>query len=67
MFEEDKKVVKAWVCPGQGRLLKLADITLPPLTATMIEVRMIFCGLCHTDIHMKNNDWNISDYPLVLG
>lgn len=23
--------------------------------------------LCHTDIHMRDNDWGISDYPIVLG
>lgn len=24
-------------------------------------------GLCHTDIHMRDNDWGISDYPLLAG
>ena len=28
---------------------------------------MTHCGLCHTDIHMQNNDWGISNYPLVPG
>jgi len=25
------------------------------------------CGLCRTDINMRDNDWGNSDYPLVLG
>ncbi len=23
--------------------------------------------LCHTDIHMRDNDWGVTDYPVVLG
>lgn len=25
------------------------------------------CGVCHSDIHMVNDDWGISKYPLVPG
>jgi len=66
-FEEGPKVTEAWVCYEKGAPLKLAEIALPPLTATMIEVEMTHCGLCHTDLHMRDNDWGISDYPIVLG
>jgi Zn-dependent alcohol dehydrogenase len=24
-------------------------------------------GLCHTDIHMVNNDWDITGYPFIPG
>lgn len=24
-------------------------------------------GLCHTDIHMRDNDWGTSDFPVLLG
>jgi hypothetical protein len=32
-----------------------------------VEIDMTHCGLCHTDIHMRDTDWGIATYPLVLG
>ena len=41
-------VTQAYVCNGPGQDLHLQDITLPPLEATMVEIEMMCCGLCHT-------------------
>ncbi|MDX1961400.1 MAG: NAD(P)-dependent alcohol dehydrogenase [Leptospiraceae bacterium] len=30
-------------------------------------VKVETCGICHSDIHMIDNDWGISKYPLVPG
>ena len=32
-----------------------------------VEIDMKYNGLCHTDIHMRDNDWGITNYPLVAG
>jgi len=32
-----------------------------------IEIQITHNGLCHTDIHMRDNDWGVSTYPLVPG
>jgi uncharacterized zinc-type alcohol dehydrogenase-like protein len=32
-----------------------------------IEVAITHCGICHSDIHLIDNDWQISGYPLVPG
>ncbi len=32
-----------------------------------IEIQITHNGLCHTDIHMRDNDWDVSTYPLVPG
>src|ERR1051326_1810215 len=32
-----------------------------------VEVAITHCGICHTDLHLINNDWGISTYPLVPG
>ncbi|XP_070677685.1 probable mannitol dehydrogenase [Malus domestica] len=29
--------------------------------------RVLYCGICHSDLHMANNEWGISTYPLVPG
>jgi uncharacterized zinc-type alcohol dehydrogenase-like protein len=32
-----------------------------------VVIEILYCGVCHTDIHLKNNDWGISVYPMVPG
>ena len=32
-----------------------------------IEVSITHCGICYSDIHLINNDWGTSTYPLVPG
>jgi len=38
-----------------------------PLKNSEIEIRVTHNGLCHTDIHMRDNDWGVSQFPLVAG
>lgn len=51
--------------PG-GRLepmeFELAD---PGPDRVVIEVS--HCGVCHSDIHMLDNDWGMSSYPIIPG
>ncbi len=58
---------QAWVCPTQGAKLELRDIELDELKPHEVQVEITYCGLCHTDLHMRDNDWGGSDYPLVAG
>ena len=67
IMKEETLVTQAYVCNTKGKDLVLQDITLPPMKATDVELDISHCGLCHTDIHMRDNDWGVSDYPLVLG
>jgi len=32
-----------------------------------VEIKITHCGICHSDIHLIDNDWGISAYPLVPG
>lgn len=32
-----------------------------------IEVDVTHCGICHSDIHLIDNDWGFSTYPLIPG
>lgn len=37
------------------------------LAADQVEVDVLACGLCHSDISMIDNQWGMSRYPLVAG
>lgn len=32
-----------------------------------VEIDVSFCGICHSDLSMLNNDWGMSEFPLVPG
>jgi uncharacterized zinc-type alcohol dehydrogenase-like protein len=38
-----------------------------PLGPHDIEIEITHCGICHSDIHLIDNDWASSTYPLVPG
>ncbi len=38
-----------------------------PLRPFEVELAVTHCGICHSDIHLIDDDWQISQYPLVPG
>jgi len=32
-----------------------------------VEIEVDYCGICHSDVSMLNNEWGMSAYPLVAG
>jgi alcohol/geraniol dehydrogenase (NADP+) len=38
-----------------------------PLDAEQVEIDVRYCGICHSDLSMLNNDWGMTTYPFVPG
>lgn len=38
-----------------------------PLAQEYVSISVESCGICHSDISMIDNDWGLSEYPLVPG
>jgi uncharacterized zinc-type alcohol dehydrogenase-like protein len=38
-----------------------------PLGRQEVEIAVDYCGICHSDLSMLNNEWGMSVYPLVAG
>jgi uncharacterized zinc-type alcohol dehydrogenase-like protein len=49
-----------------GRLEKRA-FAYPALGPEQVEVAVEYCGICHSDLSMIDNEWGQSSYPLVPG
>jgi alcohol/geraniol dehydrogenase (NADP+) len=32
-----------------------------------VEVKISHCGVCHSDVHLIDNDWGMSKYPFIPG
>lgn len=51
-----------------------ATAPLAPLTIsrrdpgpTDVHIQILFCGICHTDLHISRNEWGETTYPCVPG
>ena len=60
-------VIKAWAAHGPKEKLVPYEFDAGPLKAGEIEVQVEYCGLCHSDLSVLNNEWGISQYPFVPG
>lgn len=58
---------KAYAASSAGAKLELVDIELPQLGPNDVKIKVAFCGICHSDLSMINNEWGMSQYPLVAG
>lgn len=38
-----------------------------PLGDEQVEIEVLYCGICHSDVAMVTNEWGFSSYPLVPG
>jgi alcohol dehydrogenase (NADP+) len=36
-------------------------------TPTDVQIDILFCGVCHSDLHMARNEWGGTNYPCVPG
>nr|WP_165786472.1 NAD(P)-dependent alcohol dehydrogenase [Mixta theicola] len=50
-----------------GQALKLYEYEAASLSAEDVEVEVEYCGVCHSDLSMIDNEWGISQYPLIAG
>ncbi|CAA2935067.1 8-hydroxygeraniol dehydrogenase-like [Olea europaea subsp. europaea] len=32
-----------------------------------VQFKVLYCGVCHSDLHMAKNEWGVTQYPLVPG
>lgn len=51
-----------------------ADSPLEPFTIerreplpTDVELEILYCGVCHSDLHFARNEWGMTAYPVVPG
>lgn len=59
--------IHAYAAMGPGEKLKPYVYEAPPLGAYEILLKVSHCGLCHSDIHLIDDDWKRTKYPLVPG
>ncbi len=59
--------IQAYAALGPGMPLEPFEYEPQPLEPVQVEIAISHCGICHTDLHLLNNDWGITQYPMVPG
>ncbi|RFZ89958.1 alcohol dehydrogenase AdhP [Mucilaginibacter conchicola] len=60
--------MKAAVVHAFGQPLRIEQVPVPAITAQQILVKVIACGVCHTDLHAANGDWPVKpQLPFIPG
>ena len=59
--------VKAYGTEKADAPLEQMGIQRRSVTANDIEIEILYCGVCHSDLHTARNDWGFTTYPTVVG
>ena len=59
--------IKGFAAHAAGAELLPYKYTVGALEATDIQIEITHCGVCHSDIHLIDNDWGVSQYPFIPG
>jgi uncharacterized zinc-type alcohol dehydrogenase-like protein len=59
--------VNSYAAFGAHERLKPHSFEFGALNANDVEIDVSHCGICHSDIHLIDNDWGLSSFPLVPG
>lgn len=59
--------VQSYSAESATSALAPAIIRRRELTKLDVKIEILFCGVCHSDIHFARNEWHFTQYPAVPG
>src|SRR6187551_1347442 len=63
----ETKNAKAFGTDAPDADLMQMNIQRRIVTASDVEIEILYCGVCHSDLHTARNDWGGTVYPAVPG
>jgi uncharacterized zinc-type alcohol dehydrogenase-like protein len=58
---------KGYATHGAQEALRPFSFERREPTANDVQIEILFCGVCHSDLHMARNEWGGTNYPCVPG
>ena len=58
-------IIHAYAAMQAGAELEPYQFDAGELQVHQVEVKVEYCGLCHSDISVINNEWRSSVYPVI--
>jgi alcohol dehydrogenase (NADP+) len=62
-----RSVTKAYAAQSATSPLAPFQIERRALRPHDVQLEILFCGVCHSDVHMARNEWGQTIYPVVPG
>ena len=59
--------VHAYAAPSAAAPFEPFEYDLPELLHDQVDIDVIACGICHSDLSMLDNEWGMTAYPFVGG
>jgi uncharacterized zinc-type alcohol dehydrogenase-like protein len=58
---------KGFGVKSHGETFKPLEIERREVGENDVMIKILYCGICHSDVHQVRNDWGGSSYPIVPG
>jgi len=58
---------RAWAAFDKGGTLQSFEFDPGELRSDQVEIAVEYCGICHSDLSLLDNEWGNAAYPLVPG
>ena len=59
--------VKAYAASDRSSPLAATSIARREPGELDVQIEILFCGVCHSDLHIARNEWGFTQYPCVPG
>ncbi|KAL0314524.1 UNVERIFIED_CONTAM: 8-hydroxygeraniol dehydrogenase [Sesamum angustifolium] len=56
-----------WAARDPSGVLSPFDFSRRPTGDRDVQFKVLYCGICHSDLHAIKNEWGFSNYPVVPG
>lgn len=60
-------MTQAYQVATHGDVFTQTTIELDAIGAHDVDIDVAYCGVCHSDVSMKNNEWGMTQYPFIGG
>ena len=58
-------MIKGYAALEPGGQLQPYEYDPGLLESSQVEIEVDYCGICHSDISMLDNEWELTIYPVV--
>jgi len=62
-----KPKIKALAALEPRGKLEPREFNASELRPEQVEIKVLYCAICHSDLSMRNNEWQMTVYPFVPG
>ncbi|WP_343485577.1 NAD(P)-dependent alcohol dehydrogenase [Allomuricauda sp. d1] len=59
--------INAYAAQEASKKLEPFSYELPELENEHVDIKVHYCGLCHSDLSMLDNEWGMTEFPFVPG